>query len=60
MSVLEIQHVTKSFGNLRAVDDVSFSLEAGDHLAIVGESGCGKTTLAKMIMGLIPTDAGVY
>jgi len=58
MSVLQIQSVSKSFGNLRAVDDVSISLDQGDHLAIIGESGCGKTTLAKMIMGLISPDAG--
>jgi ABC-type dipeptide/oligopeptide/nickel transport system ATPase subunit len=58
MKVLEIQHVTKSFGNLRAVDDVSISLEPGDNLAIIGESGCGKTTLAKMLMGLIKPDSG--
>ena len=58
MSVLEVQNVVKSFGVLRAVDDVSISLEQGDNLAIIGESGCGKTTLAKMIMGLIPPDTG--
>jgi ABC-type dipeptide/oligopeptide/nickel transport system ATPase subunit len=58
MSVLQIQNVTKSFGDLRAVDGVSISLEQGDHLAIIGESGCGKTTLAKMLMGLILPDTG--
>ena len=58
MSVLQIQSVSKSFGDFRAVDDVSISLEQGDHLAIIGESGCGKTTLAKMMMGLIKPDAG--
>ena len=58
MSVLQIQNVVKSFGALRAVDDVSISLDQGDHLAIIGESGCGKTTLAKMMMGLIKPDAG--
>ncbi len=58
MSVLQIQNVTKSFGDLRAVDDVSISLDQGDHLAIIGESGCGKTTLAKMMMGLISPDKG--
>jgi ABC-type dipeptide/oligopeptide/nickel transport system ATPase subunit len=58
MSILQIQNVSKSFGGLRAVDDVSISLEVGDHLAIVGESGCGKTTIAKMMMGLIRPDAG--
>src|SRR5271155_597635 len=59
MKVLEVQNVSKSFGNLRAVDDVSFSLDQGDNLAIIGESGSGKTTLAKMIMGLIKPDAGL-
>lgn len=58
MNVLQIQNVTKSFGHLRVVDDVSISLEQGDHLAIIGESGCGKTTLAKMMMGLIKPDRG--
>jgi len=58
MSILHIQNVTKSFGTLRVVDDVSIVLDQGDNLAIIGESGCGKTTLAKMIMGLTPPDAG--
>jgi len=58
MNVLQIQNVSKSFGHLRAVDDVSISLERGDNLAIIGESGCGKTTLAKMIMGLTKPDSG--
>jgi peptide/nickel transport system ATP-binding protein len=58
MSILQIQNVSKSFGNLRAVDDVSIFLEEGDNLAIIGESGCGKTTLAKMIMGLTKPDSG--
>jgi ABC-type dipeptide/oligopeptide/nickel transport system ATPase subunit len=58
MSVLELKNVSKSFGPVCAVDDVSISLEQGDHLAIIGESGCGKTTVAKMIMGLIKPDKG--
>jgi peptide/nickel transport system ATP-binding protein len=58
MNVLRIQNVSKSFGRLRAVEDVSITLAPGDHLAIIGESGCGKTTLAKMMMGLIRPDTG--
>src|SRR5476651_446268 len=58
MSVLQVQRVTKVFGQLRAVDDVSINLDQGDNLAIIGESGCGKTTLAKMIMGLTKPDSG--
>src|ERR1700756_5353912 len=41
-----------------AVDGVSFSVESGETFAIVGESGCGKTTLARMLLRLIEPDAG--
>ncbi|MCX7370276.1 MAG: ATP-binding cassette domain-containing protein, partial [Alphaproteobacteria bacterium] len=41
-----------------AVDDVSFSVPAGSVLGVVGESGCGKTTLARMILGLMEPSAG--
>ena len=43
---------------LRAVDHVSLSVEQGEVLAIVGESGCGKTTLARVILGLLEPDQG--
>ncbi len=42
----------------RAVDDVSFSVEPGEIFGLVGESGCGKTTVANTIAGLIRPDAG--
>lgn len=44
---------------LRAVDKVSLSVSRGETLAIVGESGCGKTTLAKIMLGLLEPDGGV-
>jgi ABC-type glutathione transport system ATPase component len=50
--VLEVENLRKEFGDLVAVDDVSFALGEGQSLAIVGESGSGKTTIAKMIIGL--------
>lgn len=50
--VLEVQGLKKSFGDLVAVDDVSFTLPPAGSLAIVGESGSGKTTIARMIVGL--------
>ena len=44
--------------NLRAVDDVSFSIRKGETLALVGESGCGKSTVARTIVGLYPPSRG--
>jgi peptide/nickel transport system ATP-binding protein len=43
---------------LRAVNDISFSIERGETFALVGESGCGKSTVAKMVAGLLPVSAG--
>lgn len=43
---------------IQAVDDVSMSLQKGESLGIIGTSGCGKTTILKMIMGLLKQDAG--
>ena len=56
--VLEVRNLRKEFGDLVAVDDVSFAVPAAGSLAIVGESGSGKTTLARMIVGLERPTAG--
>jgi peptide/nickel transport system ATP-binding protein len=45
-------------GNVKAVDGVDFELRAGSTLALVGESGCGKTSMGKGLLNLIPSDAG--
>ena len=70
-AVLEVQGVSKSFNirkgsrffqkdeqPVKAVDNVSFRIERGDCLGLVGESGCGKTTVSKMIMGAVEADSG--
>src|SRR5258708_34505479 len=66
--LLEVRHMSKHFpvrggffgkaGVVRAVDDVSFSVAKGEVLGIVGESGCGKSTTARLVIGLIEPDAG--
>ncbi len=56
--VLQVQSLRKEFGDLTAVDDVSFTVPPAGSLAIVGESGSGKTTVARMIVGLERPTAG--
>jgi oligopeptide/dipeptide ABC transporter ATP-binding protein len=55
---LEIVYKTGR-GELRAVEDVSFSVEKGRNFGLVGESGCGKSTLLKAVMGVLPPNARV-
>ncbi|MCC1493978.1 ABC transporter ATP-binding protein [Cognatishimia sp. F0-27] len=59
--VLETRNLTKAFGGLVAVDDVSFSLQAGELLALIGPNGAGKSTCFNMLMGqLAPTRGAVW
>ena len=50
--ILEIQHISKSFPGVKALDDVSFSVTAGSIHALVGENGAGKSTLIKVLAGI--------
>ncbi len=58
MAYLEIKDISKSFGGKKVLDQVSFSLEKGDFFSLLGESGCGKTTLLRIIAGLENADSG--
>lgn len=57
MAILEIKNVSKSFAALKAVDDISFSIEEEDVLGLLGPSGAGKTTTIRMIMNIIVPDS---
>jgi ABC-type branched-subunit amino acid transport system ATPase component/MFS family permease len=56
--VLEAAHLTRSYGGVRAVSDVSFSLRRGEILGIIGPNGAGKTTLFDLLSGYMPPDHG--
>ena len=59
MSVLlEVSGLTKNYGGVRAVDDVSFTVAPGEVVGLVGPNGAGKTTLVDCIFGTQKADAG--
>jgi branched-chain amino acid transport system ATP-binding protein len=58
MEALRVEGLTKDFGGVRAVQDVSFRIEVGEKLAIIGPNGAGKTTLFNLLNGQLPATAG--
>jgi len=60
MSVLEIKNLTKSYGPIRAVDNLNLSIEAGQIYGILGPNGSGKTTTLGMITSVLKPDSGTY
>ena len=58
MTLLNVSHLSKSYGNLQAVDDVSFLLEAGQTLGLIGPNGAGKSSIVGMLCGLVRPDGG--
>ncbi|MCB1466256.1 MAG: sugar ABC transporter ATP-binding protein, partial [Rhizobiaceae bacterium] len=58
MSLLEIRSVGKSFGAIRALSDVSFTVGPGEVIGLMGDNGAGKSTMVKLIAGNFPPSEG--
>ena len=56
--ILEVKHLTKNYGDITALSDVTFSLEGGKIIGLLGSNGSGKTTLLKMIAGILQPTSG--
>ena len=59
MAILEVEHINKTFGRTEVLKDISFSLERGQVLSLIGSSGSGKTTLLRCLNFLETPDQGV-
>ncbi|MGD8323350.1 MAG: branched-chain amino acid ABC transporter ATP-binding protein/permease [Gammaproteobacteria bacterium] len=57
-AILSVEHLNKTFGGLRAVNDVSFEIDRGEIVGLIGPNGAGKTTLFNLLNGLIAPDSG--
>ena len=56
--MIEVENVSKLFGNFRAVDGISFSIQTGEIVGLLGPNGAGKTTTMRMISGFLEPDSG--
>ena len=55
---MDVRHISRRFGTIAALKDVSFSARQGEILGLVGPNGAGKTTLLEILSGLLPADSG--
>ncbi len=58
--VLTVEHLSKSFGALKLFQDISFEIKRGEHVAVIGDNGTGKTTLLKILNEVQPANSGVF
>ncbi len=58
--VLTVEELSKSFGSLKLFEHVGFELKRGEHVAVIGDNGTGKTTLLKILNGMLPADKGSF
>ena len=56
--IIEVEHLTRTFGTFLAVDDVSFAVQPGEIVGYLGPNGCGKTTTIRMLLGLLQPTSG--
>ncbi|MFL5311857.1 MAG: ATP-binding cassette domain-containing protein, partial [Myxococcales bacterium] len=56
--MIEVSHLTKTYQDLKAVDDVSFQVPAGEILGFLGPNGAGKTTTMRILTGVLPPSSG--
>jgi len=58
MALLQLTGITKSYGDFKAVDDVSLDIADGEFLVLLGPSGCGKTTTLRIVAGFVEPSSG--
>ena len=60
MYCISAHHIGKSYGNVRALGDISFDVDPGEIYGIIGPDGAGKTTLLKLLLNIYPTESGGF